>query len=256
MHGVDEHQHRRGQLTFLSTCKSADTVEFHHLTRVRKAVSRSKSGVQGKIADVFSHRSRHAESQNELKGFRILLAAGRPDHWLEQPFVLDYRDGGLKRHYTPDVLVVWGRHHEVIEIKEDLEADMPENQERFALIRELLSEHGHCFRVWSSSEISKEPRLTNAGLLLRYRCVIVPPVEREDIRQAFAIAPVLRLREFTKFKDSTLQSALRMVLSGSLHINWWEPLTLDSHISRSPIGPQIWPCPPNGVPRQERGTEV
>jgi hypothetical protein len=163
MQGVDEQQHRRSQLTFLSTRQSDDTGSFHHLRRVRKAVSRSKSGVQGKIADVFSNRSRHAESQNELRGFRVLLAAGQPDRWLEQPFVLKYHHGGTRRRYTPDALVIWDQHREVVEIKEDHEADMLENQERFAVLCELLTEHGYCFRVWRSSEISKEPRLTNVA---------------------------------------------------------------------------------------------
>ena len=42
------------------------------LSRVREPVSRSKSGVQGKVADVLQGRSRHAESQNEIKAFRVL----------------------------------------------------------------------------------------------------------------------------------------------------------------------------------------
>jgi len=256
MHGIDEQQYRCSKLTFMSIQKPPDVVEFHHLRRVRKVVSRSKSGVQGKIADVFSHRSRHAESQNELKGFRILLAAGRPDHWLEQPFVLDYRYGALKRRYTPDVLAIWDQHREVVEIKDDLEAAKPENQERFSLIHELLAEHGYCFRVWRRSEITKEPRLANAGLLLRYRCVAVPSIEREDIRRAFAITPNLRLDQFCKDNGPTLQSVLRMVLEGSIHINWWEPLTLDSHISSSPIGLQIWPFPPREASRQGFETEL
>ena len=54
-----------------------------YLSRVREPVSRSKSGVQGKIADVFHGRSRHAESRNELQGFRVmdrrLLQAVRHD---------------------------------------------------------------------------------------------------------------------------------------------------------------------------------
>ncbi|MGA9668029.1 MAG: hypothetical protein WBQ94_02410, partial [Terracidiphilus sp.] len=45
----------------------------------------------------------------------------------------------------------------------------------------------------------------------------------------------------------TIQSVLRMVLNGTLHINWWESFTPDSEISSTPIGPQVWPFPPHGA---------
>ena len=154
---------RRSKLTF--------AVSKECLARVREPVSRSKSGVQGKVADVASGRSRHAESQNELRAFRVLIAAARSDAWQEQPFFLEYQHEGKKHRYTPDVLVAWGKYKEVVEIKEDSEADSPENRARFALIRELLHEHGLYFRVWRKSEICAQPRLANATLILRYRSV-------------------------------------------------------------------------------------
>lgn len=134
---------------------------------MREPVSRSKSGVQGKVADVANGRSRHAESQNELKAFRVLLATAHPDAWQEQPFLLEYHHDGSRHRYTPDILVVWGANQEVVEVKDDSEADKPENQARFALIRELLGEHGYLFRVWKRSEICAEPRLMNVSLILR-----------------------------------------------------------------------------------------
>ena len=70
---------RRSKLTFVASCDSADRLDVDQLQRVREPVSRSKSSVQGKVADVASGRSRHAESQNELKAFQILLATGHAD---------------------------------------------------------------------------------------------------------------------------------------------------------------------------------
>ena len=250
MHGLSDQECRRSQLTFISSHESAEVIDFGHLKRVREPVSRSKSGVQGKVADVFRSRSRHAESQNELKGFQVLLATGRTDDWQEQPFRLEYHHDGAKHRYTPDILVVWGRHREVVEIKDDAEADLPESRLRFALIHELLGEHGYHFRVWRRSELSAEPRLANVGLLLRYRCVAVSPMEQENIRRVFTYAPELCLRTFCGTKGIAVQSVLRMVLDGSLHMNWWEPITLDSTISREPLGPEVWPFPPHGAQPQ------
>jgi len=235
---------RRSSLTFLGCQRSTEPTYPDRLRRVREPVSRSKSGIQGKIADVASGRSRHAESQNELKAFRVLLATGHADAWQEQPCVLEYHHDGAKHTYTPDLLVVWGANQEVIEIKEDSDADLPESQERFDLIRGLLAEHGYQFRLWKRSEICAEPRLTNANLILRYRCVDVSPAEGERIRRTFSSEGELSLRTFCETLRMTIPSVLRLVLDGTLHIDWWEPLGLNSKVSIIPFGRQVWPLPP------------
>jgi hypothetical protein len=101
--------HRRSKLSFVACQGSTECISLERLTRVREPVSRSKAGVQGKIADVMNGRSRHAESQNELKAFQILLATGRSSKWQEQPFVLEYHHEGKIHRYTPDFLVGWDR---------------------------------------------------------------------------------------------------------------------------------------------------
>src|SRR5271157_488157 len=236
---------RRSTLTFIASRESTESTDFNQLRRVREPVSRAKSGVQGKVADVFSERSRHAESQNELKAFRVLLATAHPDAWQEQPLVLKYGREGKNCRYTPDILVVWDRHREVVEIKEDAEAELPENQERFTVIRELLGDHGYHFRLWKKSEICAEPRLTNVKLVLRYRSVEVSAVERERIRRLFSTIPETRLHTLRDKQGINPQSVLRLVLDGMLYIDWWEPLTLASRVSVTPIGHQVWPSPHN-----------
>src|SRR5213594_1880364 len=159
------------QLTFMPCPEATGPIRVDQLQRAREPVSRSKSGVQGKVADVFHGRSRHAESQNELNAFRILVATARADAWQEQPFTLEYHHEGARRRYTPDILVIWGTHKQVVEVKDDAEAELPENQARFELISGLLAENGYHFQIWKKSEICAEPRLANAGLVLRYRRV-------------------------------------------------------------------------------------
>ncbi len=243
---------RRSKLTFVASYNSTDRVDVGQLQRVREPVSRSKSGVQGKVADVASGRSRHAESQNELRAFQILLASGHADAWQEQPFVLEYHHDGKRHRYTPDILVVWGANREVVEIKEDSEAVKPENRARFAIVRDLLAEHGYSFRIWTRSEICAEPRLANVGLVLRYRCIDVPAAEREKIRRTFSSGAELTLQAVTEISGMTAPAVLRLVLDGILYIHWWEPLRLDSMVSGTPIGRQIWPVPLGCRPQEER----
>jgi hypothetical protein len=104
------------KLTFAHSQDPTEPMCFSCLQRVREPVTRSKAGVQGKVADVFGGRSRHAESLNELQAFRILLATAHADAWQEQPFVLEYHAKGEKHRYTPDLLVVWGERRELVEI--------------------------------------------------------------------------------------------------------------------------------------------
>jgi hypothetical protein len=216
-------QHISSTLSFAGFPEQPDLECLDQFARVREPVRRSRAGVKAKLADVFFGRSRHAESLNELKAFRVLIATGRPDSWLEQPFLLDYHVCGSKHRYTPDALVIWGSYKEAVEIKEDSEADLPENQSRFNLIRGLLADHDYHFRVWKSSEICGEPRLSNASLLLRYRSVRVAAAEHERIQLAISSRPDVRL---SMFRDSpmTVRSVLRLVLDGTLHVDWWKPI--------------------------------
>jgi hypothetical protein len=234
--------HPRSKLRF---AVSSAMPESSKLVRVRKAVSRSRAGVQAKVAHIAAGKSLHAESLNELAAFRIIIACARADLVQEQPCVLEYRLAGKSHRYTPDILLSWGTHIELAEIKDDAEADLPENQERFAAIEEALAEHGYGFQVWRRSEIIAEPRMSNVTLVLRYRTVESSDLERERIRRALQMDShsSLTIASLSKISDTSLQSMLSLVLDGTLHIDWWERLTPTSRISRFPIGQQIWPCP-------------
>ncbi len=252
---MDLDAQRHSKLTFAACSGPTESTYGERLQRVRQPVSRSKSGVQGKVADVLHGRSRHAESQNEIKAFQVLMATARADAWQEQPFILEYHREGARHRYTPDILVIWGAHQAVVEVKEDSEADLAENQARFAFISELLAEHGYHFRLWRKSEICAEPRLTNAHLVLRYRRVAVGAAERERIRRAFCTVPELTLRTLCQASETSSQAVLRLVLEGALHIDGWEPLGIDSKVGIRPIGRALWPWPPSSV-LQKHSEEV
>jgi len=239
-------EHHCSKLIFaVDSAGSHGTPQLDQLQRVRETVNRSKAGIQGKVADVVHGRSRHAESQNELKAFQILMATARADSWQEQPFTLEYRHADIKHRYTPDALVVWGAHQAVVEVKEDKEADSPEAQAKFSVIKERLAEHGYHFRLWKSSEIRAEPRLANANLLLRYRCLAVPPGERERVLRALVSTPQIELRSLCEVTRVPVQSVLRLVMDGAVHIDWWKPVCLSSTVGIAPIGRQEWPAPPS-----------
>lgn len=237
-------EHHCSKLIFAVDPAGADsTPQLNQLQRIREPVKRSKAGIQGKIADVVHGRSRHAESQNELKAFQVLMATARADSWQEQPFTLEYRHAGAKHRYTPDALVVWGAYRVVVEVKEDKDAESPEAQARFSVIKEQLADHGYHFRLWKSSEIRAEPRLANANLILRYRCLAVPPRDKESLLRAFVSGAEIQLRSLCEATKVPAQRVLRLVMEGAVHIDWWEPVCLSSMVSITPIGRQEWPAP-------------
>jgi len=59
----------RSKLTFVASCDSTDRVEVGQLRRVREPVSRSKSGVQGKVSD---GQSIAADDYEPGKNFKAL----------------------------------------------------------------------------------------------------------------------------------------------------------------------------------------
>jgi hypothetical protein len=229
------------KLIFSEPILSFKPEELMKLKPVRDPV-RIYRGVRGKVADLAGKRSYGAESQNELRGLRIFVAGSTADVILEQPFSLEYMQSGKWRRYTPDVLLAKDGQCTVVEIKPDDIAKQPEAQEFFELVGRLLKQYGLHFRVWRQSEICKEPRLTNAAFLLNYRRHLPSPLERERLRRAIASHETVTLTTLSSLAEVKLESVLRVVLEGTLQINWWQLLDHQSMVSRQPIGPQIWPA--------------
>jgi hypothetical protein len=181
----------------------------------------------------------HGESFNEVKALWVLIASAHADVLKVQPFQLLYSDGGKLVHYVPDILLAWDREIWAVEVREDSKADLPGEKNRSARIGQLLNTHGIQFLVWVKSAICEQPRLRLAFDLLEYQSCAVPPLERERIRRMFSEQLAVRLRNLTN-EDTC--SVLSLVISGMLHIDWWQKhLSMDTIVSPSPIGRQEWP---------------
>lgn len=136
--------------------------------------------------------------ESQLERDAIVLFETDPSirTYSEQPFTLEYRHAGRIHHYTPDFKVKRQACRQIVEVKPDKEAALPENQERFALVAKLLLEHGYDFAVLTESEIRIQPRLANAKLLLRYRCTPVTDVVKERLRRLFTQYPSPTIKWF------------------------------------------------------------
>ena len=78
------------------------------------------------------------------------------------------------------------------------------------------------------------------------------PCGFQKIRRVFSSGAEPTLRTVSDTPGMTAAAVLRLVLDGILHIDWWEPLRLDSRVSGTPIGRQIWPVPLGCRSQEER----
>jgi hypothetical protein len=201
-------------------------LNFQTILPVRNATGRSKRTVRGKVADTEHECTLGAESFNEFKALRIIVALGHYDSCKVQPCELKFKFNGLPCRYYPDFLIIRGWQLMLVEVKRDDKANRPEVQEFFKLVKTLLSEHGLEFVLWKESEIISEPRYTNVGLMLRYRRTQVSDVERERVRRAFNSATSMSLTTLSKVSAVSVQGICHLVLEGMLYIDWWETLVL------------------------------
>src|SRR6266571_7992335 len=98
------------QLSFSVGKGTTEPIRVDQLQRAREPVSRSKSGVQGKVADVFHGRSRHAESQKRTACIPDLAGHGTSGCMAGTAVRDALHHEGARHRYTPDILVVWGGH--------------------------------------------------------------------------------------------------------------------------------------------------
>jgi hypothetical protein len=86
--------HDQSAQPVLSKIYAACASRFHG----RNPASREKSPI------VLQGRSRHAESQNEIKAFRVLAATARADQWQEQPFLMEFHRGDWRLSVSSPIL--------------------------------------------------------------------------------------------------------------------------------------------------------
>jgi hypothetical protein len=218
-----------------------EPLDFRTILPVRKVKLR------GKVADTEHECTLRAESFNEFKALRILVAVGHYDSCKVQPCELRFKFKGLPRRYYPDFLIIRRWQLIAVEVKRDKKANRPEIREYFAFLTILFAEHGFEFVLWRESEIYLEPRYTNVALLLRYRRVHVSDVEREIVRRAFSSTTSMSLIVLSEVTVLNVQSICHLVLEGMLYVDWWAPLGRESLISTVPIGRQLFPSPLPGL---------
>jgi len=63
------------------------------------------------------------------------------------------------------------------------------------------------------------------------------------VRCALASVPETDLHSLGEITKVPVQSLLRLVIDGAVHIDWWRLLCSSAAVSTTPIGRQEWPTP-------------
>lgn len=169
-----------------ATNQSEITVMFptNISSRARRVVTRSRARSTGKYPSWKMGRMIEWESENELNAFRLLDVNPAVRSFREQPCEIRYvLHGELHRHY-PDALVELDTGNELWEIKPEREAIAQDTVDRTQLLSGALPNHGFRYRVAIAEDLRREPRLTNAKILLRHGRSEISPLDRERVRLA------------------------------------------------------------------------
>jgi hypothetical protein len=154
--------------------------------RSRKVVSRSNVRSAGKYPSWKTGRMMHWESSNELNAFRLLDCNPDVRSYSEQPCRIAYIMDGVERIHYPDILVATAEGKQLWEVKPHSDAIEPEFLTRAAFLSRFLPMWGYEYRTVLAEDLARQPRLSNANLLLRLGKRAVSDCEWEDVRRTMS----------------------------------------------------------------------
>jgi hypothetical protein len=128
----------------------------------------------------------HWESTNELNAFRLLDCDPKVTSYSEQPCRITYVLDGVEKIHFPDILVTTTGGKQLWEVMPRSCAFGPEILARATFLSRVLPKWGYEYRTVLAEDLSRQPRLTNANLLLSLGKRTVSDCEWEDVRRIMA----------------------------------------------------------------------
>lgn len=195
--------------------------------RSRKVVSRSNARSAGKHPSWKTKRMLHWESSHELNAFRLLDCDPDVANYSEQPCQIVYVTGGVEKVHYPDILVRRTECKELWEVKPRSKALEPEVSARTALLSRALPRWGYEYKMVFAEDLSVQPLLRNANLLLGLGTRAVDDCDREAIRRTFGERGSLRWLEACRGDYGTrgCEVLCGLVLRGILAIDMNAPIS-------------------------------
>lgn len=130
-------------------------------------------GRQNRLPSLKADRITRAASNIEMDQLLECELDPTVEAFCEQPFRIQYKLQGVRRSYTPDLLIFHHRPpHEVREIKPEKKAAEPDNERRWPAIGQALNSLGFSFQVYTERHL----RLRSAAVreIFRDRHALLP----------------------------------------------------------------------------------
>jgi hypothetical protein len=194
--------------------------------RSRSVVTRSRARGTGKYPSLKMGRMLQWESRNELNAFRLLDCCPTVTRFMEQPCQICYTQSGQSKSHYPAILVEISGRKELWEVKPEAKGHQPEVALRTALLTQALPKWGYEYRLVIDSDLAKQPRLSNAQILLRFGRTEVSGYEYESLRLIHKRQGVLIWSEActgaygTKGREILCSLALREILTVDIDAPW------------------------------------
>lgn len=199
--------------------------------RKRKVVTRSRARETGKFPSVKNNRGMQWESKNERNGFVLLEVDPRVRKYGEQPCEIEYlNDEGRIASHFPDVASELQDSKELIEIKEQVDANRAMIQSRTELLTEELPRFGYQYSVWIAEDLARQPRLKNSRKILYFGRRPMCELDRMHLQQAMRGGKPLTWGEACAgaYGGYGREILCRAVLDGILKFNINEPFTSET----------------------------
>ncbi|WP_221761648.1 TnsA endonuclease N-terminal domain-containing protein [Edaphobacter aggregans] len=195
--------------------------------RSRRVVSRSNARSTGKYPSWKMGRMMHWESIHELNAFRLLDCDPNVTSYCEQPCQIVYVLDGVERLHYPDIIVTTTAGKQLWEVKLRSNASEPEVLARTAFLSRALPRWGYEYQTVFDEDLAKQPRLSNANLLLRLGKRAVNDCEWEGVRRTLAEQGELLWSEATSdnYGAKGREILLSLVLRGILTIDMDSPIS-------------------------------
>lgn len=204
-----------------------------------KIVSRSNAIPTGKYPSWKTNRMHQWQSIGERNAFKILDACASVCSYEHQFVEIVFALNGIVYKHYPDIFVRRRMSEEIIEVKTLQYALDPFIRARTALLQRLLPQYGYAYRLFISSHISREPRLSTVTKLNQLSRCEISILDKERLRRALNNESFLRWGDVSngKFGERGRCHIARMILEGNLEINLDEELSEYSLI-KIPTKPQ------------------
>ena len=184
---------------------------------VRNAIKGNKLSIRTQFFSRKCGRMVACESTLERDHLYHLEADPNVVSFQGQPFVEQYSFEGKIHTYIPDFAVDYQspHHREIHEVKSRKEIDRTKVAAKYAAISQRFETMGITYRIVTDAEIRREPRLTNAALILRYRSW--PEDQIPDVREMEINGLAVPLQAIADYRP--WQSCLPLVADGILEID-------------------------------------